>query len=255
MERGAADLPDKHLIVREPLNIHSDVKLTSRHRLLDDLIGGRRDLCDKLLLPTSDESIDVYVFEDQENYAALIRERFPQYPDRRAIFVRTDTSLSVFAVWSERVGEDLRHEITHAYLHSVVPNLPLWLDEGLAEYFEVGRGRHGLHREHIAQLVEVARTKGWRPDLRRLEQRLQSEEMTELEYCESWLWVHFLIESGPDRLELLQNQLARLRMSAEAGPMSEQIDKYLPDATNQVMDHLDAVAENIQPAYTATIVR
>lgn len=231
-------LPARHEFARDQLNFHSDVRLSAQHRLVEELVGGRRDLSQNLLLPTSDEPIEIYLFEKREDFDALVGARFPEFPGRRAIFVRTDASLTVLAAWSEHIGEDLRHEVTHAYLHSVVPNLPLWMDEGLAEYFEVGRGRHGAHRMHIARLVEAARADGWRPDLRRLEQRVDAEDLSPLEYAESWLWVHFLIESGPDRLELIQNQLARLRMSAEAAPMSEQIDKYLPDATNQVMDHL-----------------
>ena len=53
---------------------------------------------------------------------------------RRAFFVETDTQLSVYAQWGDRVAEDLRHEVTHGYLHAVVPNVPLWIDEGLAEF-------------------------------------------------------------------------------------------------------------------------
>jgi hypothetical protein len=36
-------------------------------------------------------------------------------------------------------------------------------------------------------------------------------------------------------------------MTAEAGPLSEQLDKHLPDATNQLMEHLRTLAES-QPA-------
>jgi hypothetical protein len=68
----------------------------------------------------------------------------PNLPRRRAFFVETDTRLSVYAYWGDRVAEDLRHEVVHGYLHAVVPHLPLWLDEGLAEYFEVPRGLSGL---------------------------------------------------------------------------------------------------------------
>ena len=77
---------------------------------------------------------------------SFFRDRYPDFPKRRAFFVETDTQLAVYAQWGDRVAEDLRHEVAHGYLHAIVPSIPLWLDEGLAEYFEVPRGQNGLNR-------------------------------------------------------------------------------------------------------------
>ncbi|GIT30210.1 MAG: hypothetical protein Ct9H300mP1_22560 [Planctomycetaceae bacterium] len=45
--------------------------------------------------------------------------------------------------------EDLRHEFTHGVLHSSLKRVPLWLDEGLAEYFEVvGPKPGGVNTEY-----------------------------------------------------------------------------------------------------------
>ena len=64
---------------------------------------------------------------------------FPGTPSRRAFFVESPTHLSVYAQWGDRVQEDLRHEVVHGYLHAVLRDIPLCLDEGIAEYFEVPR--------------------------------------------------------------------------------------------------------------------
>jgi uncharacterized protein DUF1570 len=241
--KSNSGLPDGNQVIRDQLVIQSDVRLPARHRLVNELVAGRDDLCQKLNLPTSDEPINVYLFKDERSYLAFMGEQYPGFPGRRAIFVKNDTTLKVFAFWGERVGEDLRHEVTHAYLHSVVPNVPLWLDEGLAEYFEVGRGRHGIHPMHVAALAEAYRGGNWLPNLKHLEQLKNSDEMTELEYAESWCWTHFLLESTPDNLTLVQAQMARLRMNAEAEPLAEQIDKQLPNAANQLVEHLRSLAE------------
>jgi hypothetical protein len=90
----------------------------------------------------SAEPIGVSV-RDADSYGQFLSKRFPSVPSRRAFFVESDTRLAVYAHWSDRVGEDLRHEVAHGYLHSMVQGLPLWLDEGLAEYFEVPRGNNG----------------------------------------------------------------------------------------------------------------
>ena len=47
--------------------------------------------------------------------------------------------------------------------------------------------------------------------LPRLERLAGSEEMTYDDYAEAWSWVHFLIESKPERLDLLRGYLADLR--------------------------------------------
>ena len=140
-------LPDQSTVVREQLTIHSDFDLPSHHRLLDELVAQRGDLNRRLGLPSSDEPIHVYLFENEDRFKGFMKLYHPDFPDRRAFFIETDTKLSVYAHWGNRVGEDLRHEITHGYLHSTVPNLPLWLDEGLAEFYEAHAGRAGIESE------------------------------------------------------------------------------------------------------------
>ena len=44
---------------------------------------------------------------------------------------------AVYAYRHPELPIDLRHECTHALLHANLPMVPLWLDEGLAEYFEM----------------------------------------------------------------------------------------------------------------------
>ncbi len=134
-------LPDRHDVVLDQLVVHSNFELPGQHRLLQELNAQRADVSQRLGLPISDEPIHVYLFADAGRFGEFMQHRFPTFPHRRAFFVETDTQLSVYAHWGDRVAEDLRHEVAHGYLHSVVQNLPLWLDEGLAEYFEVGAGR------------------------------------------------------------------------------------------------------------------
>ena len=74
----------------------------------------------------SDEPVHLYLFENTARYDAFVAARFPNFPARRAFFVETDTTLSVYAAWQDRIAEDLRHETTHGYVHAVVPTVPLW---------------------------------------------------------------------------------------------------------------------------------
>lgn len=235
---GRVDLPTEKQFDREQLIVYSDIKLPNNHRLLRDLSARRRDIADILLLPMSDEPINVFLFKDEKRYQRYLKQNHPQFPERRAFFVKNDTELKVFAHWGEFVAEDLRHEVTHGYLHATVPNIPLWLDEGLAEYFEVPRGEQGFHRQHIYFLTKHAQAADWNPSLTRLESLVDPARMTQLDYAESWLWVHYLLETKPEYQKLLQDQLARDRMTGQAKPLSNYLHELVGDEQDEVIGHL-----------------
>ena len=134
-------------------------------------------------------------------------------------------------------------EATHGYLHSVVPNMALWMDEGLAEYFEVPRGKHGINQQHVYLLSNRYRQSEWIPDLSRLESLDSPQDMTQREYAESWLWMHYLLEYNEATRKLVQDHLARLRLSGSDDSFADQVKKLIPDATVKVVDHLRALAK------------
>ena len=212
---------------------------------MDELRGQREDLADLLGLPTSDEPIDVYLFDTAEQFGAFIRTQYPLLPPRRAFFVETDTRLAVYAHWGDYIAEDLRHEVAHGYLHSVVPRLPLWLDEGLAEYFEVARGQQGVNRAHVAELNHRIATSAWRPDLNRLEQLVTINDMTQVDYAESWAWVHLMIESSSESKSELQGYLRRLRRDGTAEPLSETIKRTLAPADDRLIRHVEGLQRRL----------
>ena len=241
----AITLPGELVLETGQLVVHSDFYIPSKHRLIDELNARRRDISDQLLLPSSNEPINVFVFETENQYIEYMSREHPEFPKRRAFFVKNDTELKIFAWWGRRVGEDLRHEVTHGYLHSVVPNLPLWLDEGLAEYYETPRGTHGLNQSHVFLLNEAFRLNEWEPDLDSLEALSDPAEMTQLQYAECWLWIHMLLEGEPLQPKLLQDQLARLRMSAESENLSTFIDSRLENKDFLLIEHLKRLAEEL----------
>lgn len=231
-------LPSRHTLVRGQLVISSDFVLPAHHRLVEELAALRGDLMSLLALPGSDEPIYVYLFESPERFRAFLEQAYTGLPERRAFFVQSDTRLMVLAHWGERVAEDLRHEVAHGYLHSVIPELPLWLDEGLAEYAEVPRGRGGLHEPHLRLLLAEHAAGRWRPCLERLEQLASMGDMTQLDYAESWAWIHLMLHADEGRRLLLQGYLAHLRQSGAAGPFSLELRRSFPGSELVLLQHL-----------------
>ncbi len=237
-------LPTGSILERDQLVFHSDFYIPSKHRLIDELVVKRVDIADQLKIPLSDEPINFFVFKNEADYRRYLSEKHPEFPDRRAFFVKTDTTMRIYAFWGEQIGEDLRHEVTHGYLHSVIPNLDLWLDEGIAEYYEVARGNKGINKEHVYLLNESFRRGDWEPNLESLELITDPAALSQLSYAESWLWIHFLL-AQEERRKVLQDQLARLRMSAESEPLSKFIDKSIAEKNAKLVEHLKLLAEQL----------
>lgn len=235
---GRLSPPQQNTLVRGQLVFHSDFPLPANHRLLEELTARRSDLEEKLGLPYSDEPIHVYLFDSGEQFAEFVRSRHPDFPPRRAFFLETDTRLLVYAQWGDRVAEDLRHEVTHGYLHSVISDVPLWLDEGLAEYAEASRAQHGVNGDHLKHLGQQIRQGVWQPNLPRLERLAPSGDLTQAQYAESWAWVHYLLESRPERAAALRDFLAALRQKGAAEPLSARLARIDPDPEQSLVAHI-----------------
>lgn len=229
--------PFPYETVHSQLVIHSDAPLSGKQRLLDELAEQRGLINSKLSLVPTETPIHVYLYGDESDYAAFMNLRFPEMASRRAIFVGTDQKLSVYAFWGDHVAEDLRHEVSHGYLHAAVPTLPLWLDEGLAEYFEVGEGRRGYNITHVQLLAAQAESDNWLPELTRLEALDSAADMTQQDYAESWAWVHYLLESD-ERAEVLTSYLHDLADGNPTEPLSTRIGRRLIVPQSALAEHV-----------------
>lgn len=238
-----ASLPARHSVRADNLLVLSDFKIAKDHELLDDLTRLRHDVSQTLRLPPQRDDVVVYLFSDHASYRRYLDEMFPSLPERRAYFVGTTYELAVYTYWGDRVGEDLRHEYTHGILHSSLGNVPLWLDEGLAEYFEV-EGKVGtLHSDYATRLTNSL-ANGWTPSLQRLESLVEFSEMQRIDYQEAWVWVHFMLHQSPDTRETLIEYLAELKSDADPEPLSTRLARLHP----RLDDRFTAYLASLQTA-------
>jgi hypothetical protein len=123
--------------------------------------------------------------------------------------------------------------------------VPLWLDEGIAEFFELPRAEGGVHRAHVAHLAGRLIEGTWQPDLARLESLSSAGELTQDHYAEAWCWVHWLLGTTPERRSLLQNYLADVRRDVNTAPLSVRLRHAagMPaDLPAEIKRHLDGLA-------------
>ncbi len=237
-------LPTRRAMENEHLLVRSDVKLARDHRLLRDLDRLRDEIADTLNLPVQKQPVTVYLFSDEVRYAQYLQARYPLLPPRRAYFVGTSKELAVYTFWGEKIQEDLRHEYTHGVLHASLQDVPLWLDEGLAEYFEVASRPAGLNREYATRLAgDFAR--GWRPNLERLESLEAVNDMQKADYQEAWAWIHFLLHHSDDSRDVLLGYLRELQSDGKPGPLSSRLRTAIPQADERFAAHAASLSSGL----------
>lgn len=231
-------LPHEHELKLGDLHIQSDLKIDEHDPLLEELRDLRTEIVDLLNLPTPNRPVVVFLFGDEDRYRDYMNRTHPNLPARRAFFIGTPTELGVYAHWSDQVGEDLRHEYTHGILHASLRSVPLWLDEGLAEYFETrSADSQRRHPEHL-QRISLAIKNGWRPDLERLEQIESVNEMQRADYQEAWAWIHYLMHDAPDGRALLIEYCKTLQRSDKPPRFASLLKDYFPDADVRLTSYL-----------------
>jgi hypothetical protein len=247
--------PPLHTLQLEQLVFQSPLPMAADHRLFQELKQLRTDVYETVGLPISNEPIQVFLLRDESEFINFVQTKFPEFPARRAFFVETDTRLAVYAYWSDRIAEDLRHEVAHGYLHACVPQIPLWLDEGLAEYFELPRQQQGRHTAHLLELQQLLSEGRWKPNLTKLAKLDDAGRMTQADYAEAWLWVHWLLHSQPQQRELLTQYLLALR---RAEPIAQQLPELLlaqqPNVEQQLLSYLEQLLQQQPPARASNAI-
>jgi tetratricopeptide (TPR) repeat protein len=183
------------------------------------------------------------VYSPKPTYVLIFRTEASFAPYRDALFHGQDAPVSgaflsgraasfiaVNAAAEGGVARLVYHELTHHFMRNTIPGLPLWLDEGLAEYHSTFSVRG--HEVRIGAMIpEHVRLLRSRRPLIPLERHFaidqQSPEYTDPAqqrrfYAQSWALVHSFYSGGPERrarLEAFLDAIRSGRSAAEATPL------------------------------------
>lgn len=219
-----------------PFACHADFPLREVEGVLNGLARLQQDLVDCLDVPPAAEPIQLYLLRDEPTYRVYMSHYFPELPYRRALYIKRGGPGMVFAYRSRDFEIDLRHESTHALLHASLPMVPLWLDEGLAEYFELPSERQSFDNPHLRSVVWSLRFRRF-TSIESLESRGDMGEMGGAQYRDAWAWTHFMLHGPPEARAELVGFLADIRRSTPPGLLSQRLASRVPDLRRRYADH------------------
>lgn len=219
-----------------PFNLRATFPLGNLTPLFTELSALEVELQRTLAVPAPQHRIDVYLVNDQRMHKNLLAQLFPRVPYRRALYVQRDGQSVVYAYRHPELAIDLRHECTHSLLHASLPMVPLWLDEGLAEYFEVPASRRAYDNPHHAKLRWDNRL-GLIRSIESLEQCGDLVDMGAVEYRFAWAWVHFMLHGPLPAHRELVHFLADIRRGNPPGMLSQRLRRTLPRLEDQFVMH------------------
>ncbi len=220
-----------------PFRVYAEFSLDKFDWVFEAVQEQRADVAATLGLKPIDSPIVICLFANRTSYVRYMAEHAPAGVNRQALFVKGEDAGFVYVYRHTGFETDLRHEVTHAILHSMLPFLPLWLDEGLAEYFEVRTEKRPSANPHHPRMKWASRL-GWKPNLARLESREDLSEFTAADYRESWAWVHFLLHGSKEGNQLLRGYLATIQQERPPGPLSGHLKRVFSDPHSQLVKHL-----------------
>jgi len=213
-----------------PFVLRADHTVPNAPTILNELAELQAELAERLGIRPAAGWIELYLFRDHEAFRAFVSRQFPGFESRRALFIQGQTAPMVLVARGDSLATDLRHESTHALLHAHTAHLPLWLDEGLAEYFEhsAEQRRHEVRRD--SALFDAMLKPDW-PRLVRLERAQDVRRLEPSDYTAAWAWARYLID-GPSDV-----QIQFRAYLAEAG--DRQPERTMPERLSELNPHVE----------------
>jgi len=221
-----------------PFHIQATFPLAKYEKLFTELPDLQREITRTLGVRPATSPIYVYIFSNEEQYRTFTQRHFPQVPYRSALFVLENNTPDVYTYEKEDLDIDLRHECTHALLHSSLPVVPLWLDEGIAKYFEVPAAQRAFDHPYFDDLKwKWSLRLGMVRSIESLEQRDDLSEMDATDYRYAWAWVHFMMHGPKAAHDVLVRNLACYQNSTPPGKLSAELAAAVPNPTEKMIQH------------------
>jgi hypothetical protein len=179
--------------------------------------------------------VHILVFDSRRSLDEYLHRYYPGLRAANSMYIR-DQGPGLILTWFHADWlVDVRHEATHALLHAKRASIPLWIDEGLAEYFEYPSGSssgdsfaiksHPVHTKLIhtqlrfGQFANLEEQERWDPN-----KRLSNQQ-----YRDAWGSVAFLLNHSDQSKNEFRFYVKDLLENRASGNLSYRLQQTIPD--------------------------
>ena len=114
--------------------------------------------------------------------------------------------------------------------------IPLWLDEGVAGYFEVAPDQRAFDNRHLSS-VRWNVWLGMIPRIEDLEKCTDIGKIGKVGYRDSWAWMHFMLHGPAEAHEELVHYLHDLNAQNTNSPLSQRLERRIPSLQQSFATH------------------
>ncbi len=179
-------------------------------------------------------TLNLKLFDDKGRFNTYKKKVAPGMGTAGGFYISRLNEASVFTSNDDqRMYDVTRHEATHAIVAGALGSAPIWLNEGLAEYFEDLTFKNGMTRivkpdESHLKLLSKTSLPGLKNHFSMSSEQWYDEPGKTKNYALGWSLVYFLMSSDRDR-QFLKYMLDHLAYNY-CKPFSEiaYINKYYP---------------------------
>ena len=232
--------------------VATDLSEAVAAKALRILMQAHREYCAQLERPEAGDGgpARVFLFSSEAGYEAYAAGIGSRMEGTAGVY---NPALRQLLVWNQPneglLHRTIRHEGFHQYFHRVAAHRPVWLDEGLAEYFETGGDdANGTWREGGVNRGHAALLKANPKKLVPLEDffaigREAFYATPETSYAQAWAVAHFLRQDERAGKPFFAALFARLVEGATAEDALNAAFSAvtLADLTNAFARHLAAL--------------
>jgi len=213
-------------------------------KVLDSLLPSLVSLPEEIELATQlsleKTEIHVLVFDTRRSLDEYLHRYYPGMRAANSMYIRgpnaSNTPGLVLTWFHSEWLVDARHEATHAILHSKQTDIPLWIDEGLAEYFEypseqsisnqsLSPRSHPVH----TKLIQTQLRFGQFANLQEQERWDPNKRLSNQQYRDAWGSVAFLLHHDDATKSEFQTYLKDLFDERASGHLSFRLRRSIPD--------------------------
>ena len=195
--------------------------------------------------PAIVRAVNVLIFADRQQYFSHLEKTLPTAPRRNSLFIVRSGRPTILAVQGETLLQDLTHEAVHSLNHLTFRNtsMPLWMDEGLAEWAEDSVEQQSrVHGKALRQLLGEQRILLPEPiSLAALEKIKSTTRADAVDYAASWAWCRFLLSRKAGCRGVWNRYLQDIRGGQQAGRLSHRLALSVPDYEQRFLRFLTSI--------------